>query len=53
MSTPEEADARVRGPYRFVPGMDGGSEGGRTATLFVLLPAGGRLLAVDRTLTRA
>ncbi|MER6175722.1 hypothetical protein [Streptosporangium sp. NPDC001681] len=47
--TQEQIKAQVWGPCRFIHGVDGGSEDGRAAAPFSLLPGDGRQLALDRT----
>lgn len=49
--TQEEIEAQVWGPYRFIHGVDGGSEDGRTAVPFSLLAGDGRQFALDRTVS--
>ncbi|MER7213187.1 hypothetical protein ABT340_39505 [Streptosporangium sp. NPDC000239] len=47
--TQEEVTSQIWGPYRFIHGVDGGSEGSRTVTPITLLLSDGRPLSVERT----
>lgn len=47
--TQEQLDAQIWGPYRFVHGVDGGSQDGRTISPFTLLVGDGRPFALERT----
>ncbi|MGW4422551.1 hypothetical protein [Streptosporangium sp. NPDC004631] len=47
--TQEQLDVQIWGPYRFVHGVDGGSQDGRTISPFTLLVGDGRPFALERT----
>ncbi|WP_310719393.1 hypothetical protein [Streptomyces lydicus] len=47
--TQEEADAHIWGPFRFMPGVDGADERGRSVPPVVLMTGRGRPFAMERT----